>query len=182
VQADLGWNLQVQQVQNKMRRDAARIRTEGRNVGTRARKTLYYAWVQSHLMCNSGAYLPLLSQNQMRDLQTAANAGVRAVCRLPKKGQAPLSSLREQLKIPSIEDLRRRVLWTEAWKRRPKIAIVEGPTTRGRAAGNVPVPDMRGWNGKRIQVLATAAWNDLPEELKIETDRNRAKKLIKRSV
>ena len=131
IQADLGWKTQVQEVMNKMRRGPARIRVEGRNVRTHDRKTFYYAWVQSHLMCNAGAYIPLLRQNQKNDLQTAANAGVRAVCRLPKRGQAPMSSLRERMKIPSVEDIRRRVIWTEAWKRKPKLSYEEGPTTRG---------------------------------------------------
>jgi len=131
-------------------------------------------------MCNAGAYIPLLNQNQIQDVQTAANAGVRAVCRLPRRGQAPISLLREKLKIPSVEELRRRILWTEAWKRRPKSATEEGPSTRGRTAGNVPVPDLRGWNGKRIETLAIAAWNELPTEVKNERDRKKAKILIKR--
>ena len=100
IQADLNWNRQVNETVKKMRRSAARIRVEGRNVGIRERKELYYAWVHSHVMCNAGAYLPLLGSNQMNDLQTAANAGIRAICRLPKRGQVPMTSIREQLRIP----------------------------------------------------------------------------------
>ena len=102
-------------------------------------------------MRNAGAYIPLLEQNQMHDLQTAANARIRAVCRLPKRGQAPMT-LREQLGIPSVELIRCRVLfWTEAWKKKPTHAHEEGPTTRGRSAGNVPVRDLRGWIGKKFR-------------------------------
>ena len=150
-------------------------------MGIRERKSLYYAWVHSHVMCNPGAYLPLLGVNQLQELQTAANAGIRAVCRLPKRGQAPLTSMREQLGIPSIEATCLRVRWAEAWKRKPPTDAQDGPMTRGRLAGNIPVPDLRGMNGKRIQTLALAAWNELPADVKDETDRKKAMAKIKKN-
>jgi len=133
-------------------------------------------------MCNAGAYLPLLGTNHKQELQTAANAGIRAICRLPKRGQVPVSSIREQLKIPSVETACLRVRWSEAWKRKPTTCTMDqaGPTTRGRAAGNVPTPDLRGWNGKRIEILALATWNELPADVKIETDRKKAMTMIKK--
>jgi len=151
IQADLGWKTQVNETVKKIRRGAARIRLEGRNVGQKERKILYYAWVHSHVMCNAGAYLSLLGVNQMQEIQTVANTGIRAVCRLPKHGQAPMTSIRDQLKIPSIETVCRRIKWLEAWKRKPSTEDLMGPMTRGRALRNVPIPDLRGWNGKRIQ-------------------------------
>ena len=145
------------------------------------RKVLYYAWVHSHLMCNAGAYLPLLGSNQLHDLQTAANAGIRAICRLIKRGHVPMSSIREQLKIPSVETVCRRVRWTEAWKRKPPLSEAQsGPTTRGRSAGNIPTPDLRGWNGKRVQTLALATWNELPIDIRTETDKKKAMNAIKK--
>ena len=180
IQADLNWNTQVKETVNKMRKSAARIRIEGRNAGIRERKVLYYAWVHSHIMCNAGAYLPLLGSNQMHDLQTAANAGIRAICRLPKHGQVPMTSIREKLQIPSVETVRNRVMWVEAWKRKPPAIFQSGPTTRGQSAGNVLTPDLRGWNGKRIQTLAQATWNELPTDVRNESDRKKATALIKK--
>ena len=132
-------------------------------------------------MSNAGAYLPLLGANHKQEIQTAANAGIRAICRLPKRGQAPMSSIREQLRIPSIENVCTRIRWAEAWKRKPPMDERTGPTTRGRAAGNVPVPDLRGWNGKRIQTLALATWNELPAIVRNETDRKKAMSAIKKA-
>ena len=149
-------------------------------MGQKERKILYYAWVHSHVMCNAGAYLPLLGVNQMQDIQTAANAGIRAICRLPKRGQAPMTSIRDQLKIPSVDTVCRRVKWLEAWKRKPTTEDLTGPTTRGRALGNVPIPDLQGWNGKRVQTIALATWNELPASIKSEIDQKKAMAEIKR--
>ena len=44
----------------------------------------------------------------------------------------------------------------------------------------MPIPDLRGWQGKKIETLAIAAWNKLPAEVKNEKDRKKAKALIKR--
>jgi len=131
-------------------------------------------------MSNAEAYLPLLKDNQNHEIQTAANAGIRAVCRLPKHGQAPMSLIRDQLKIPSVETVCLRVRWAEAWKRKSSTGNLTGPMTRGRAAGNVPIPDLRGWNGKRIETLALATWNELPASIKNETDRKKAMAMIKK--
>jgi len=47
-------------------------------------------------------------------------------------------------------------------------------------AGNVPIPDLRGWNGKCMQNLALITWNELPAEIKGELDRKRAMAKIKK--
>jgi len=132
-------------------------------------------------MCNAGAYLPLIGTNQMHNLQTAANAGIRAICHLPKRGHVPISSLREKLKIPSVETVCRRVRWIEAWKRKPPAEAQSGPTTRGRSSGNVITPDLRGWNGKMIKTVALAAWNELPLDIRNETDKKKATNAIKKA-
>jgi len=58
--------------------------------------------------------------------------------------------------------------------------VVTGPTTRGRSAGNIPTPDLRGWKGKMIKTLAAATWNELPTEIRNETDRKKAMAKIKK--
>jgi len=71
-------------------------------------------------------------------------------------------------------------MWIESWKRKPSIEAQAGPMTRGRSAGNVLTPDLRGLNGKRIQTLALATWNELPAEVRNETDKKKALAAIKK--
>ena len=44
----------------------------------------------------------------------------------------------------------------------------------------LPVPDLRGWNGKRVGNLALTTWNELPAEVKGEPDRKKAMSKIKK--
>ena len=54
-----------------------------------------------------------------------------------------------------------------------------GPDTRGRRAGNVLLPDLRGWNGSRTENLAKVMWNKLPSEVKLAQKKETAKSAIK---
>ena len=58
------------------------------------RKTLYHGWCTGRLLANAGAYLTLLTDGQKRLVQTACNAGIRAVLGLPRWGKFPMSGER----------------------------------------------------------------------------------------
>ena len=106
IESNLKWNKHVELLCNKLRSTAGRIRSEGRLFSINDRRTLYFAWSQGSLMSNALSFLPRLNYNQMKNIQTAANSAVRAILGLPQVGHFPISHLREQLKIPSVTDVR----------------------------------------------------------------------------
>ena len=70
----------------------------------------------------------------------------------------------------------------EAWKRRQQFldqANYEGPTTRGRHAGDVVAPDQRAWAGKMTVTKAAIAWNNLPGTVRTQENASKARHMIK---
>jgi len=65
-----------------------------------------------------------------------------------------------------------------AWTAAPKWDF-SGRDTRGRRAGMIPLPDLRGWSGGLTENAAKIMWNKLPTDIKLEQDKEIAKSAIK---
>ena len=159
---------------------SSRIRFEGQNLSKGDRKVLYHGWIGGRLLSNAGAYLPLITETQLRDIQTACNSAVRAVARLPKKGYYPISKVRQSLGIDSVEDVTRSHLLFAGWSTKP--VPTETRSTRGTMNRNIRLPSKSGWTGKKILTKRLEAWNELPLEIKREEKGSKAKKMIKHFV
>ena len=184
LQSDLGWDSTVEDMCNRIRRSAYKIRTEGRLFDIWDRKILFGGWILGSLYANAIAYLPLLTVTQRQKMQVAMNAGVRAVVNMPHYGQANLSSIREKLKIPSIDQITEKVILSASWKNRFQYRSqkndMSGPKTRARSKGNIPQPKQTGLHGKMISTALVSGWNRLPLAIKDEEDAQKAKQLIKK--
>lgn len=180
ITSDLSVNRQVQEVIRKIRYAAARIRAEGRHMGPWERRQLYAGWVNGQLCANGVAYLPLMKEKQVQALQRAANSAVRAVAGLPRWGLAPITEVRRGFKIESVEELSKKLICVEAWKRNhDRLWLTEGTQTRGRKEGNFPLPDLRGHLGSCLENLAQVAWNKLPVTIKTQCDIQKVKRLVR---
>jgi len=183
IEANLGVDMHVSHLCNKIRMAAARIRSEGSFLTTNDRRTLYQAWVNGVISSNGGAYLPLLNTSQTLDLQRACNQAIRAVVKLPRKSRdISITAIRSQLNLPSIEQITERKCLMLAWRSRSNLRSLHeetGPSTRARSKGNLPAPDQRGLRGKMIATSTRLAWNRLPIEIKEEETLAKAKLLIK---
>ena len=184
IEQDLNFDIHVNNISNKMRSAAGCIRAEGRHVSVSDRKILFNGWVRSIISHNALAFLPHLSDAQIQLLTTAYNSGIRAIFGLPKRGYAPISDLRSRLHIPSVEDIRDSSLFMAAWNNREHFSTPakSGPTTRGRANLNVPLPDLRGMSGKLLSSISAKYWNKLPIAIKLEQKKCKAKTLIRNFV
>jgi len=186
IQNNLGQDLHVNAVATKIRHAAAQIRANGRNFRTSDRRRLYMGLVQGHLCSNGSTYLPLLSKSESEILQTACNAAIRSVAKLPRKSwDISISDVRKKLNIPSVQALADKAILMQAWKFRSQFVtdVPGGPETRSHSNGNVPHPDQKGWLGKMIVTQAKRAYNTLPKECKECNSLKKAKltimKLIK---
>ena len=122
-------------------------------------------------MSNALAVLPRLNQCEMQKLQTAANSAIRAILGLPRYGHYPISDLRKKLRIPSVIDLRDRLLNIAAWKKfcsKSDSSSMNGPITRAKSEGKVIHPIQKGFRGQMIDTKLDLAWNSLPKSIKEE--------------
>ena len=125
----------------------------------------------------------MISASQLQKVSAAYNAGIRAIYKLPKKCYAPIAELSKRLNIPSVEQIKDCLLFTEAWKRRHDLTKeYEGAITRGRTNLNVPLPNKSGVNGKRLSTMVCDYWNRLPIHIKRENDQVKAKREIKNMI
>jgi len=183
IQSDLKWNTHVDLICNKLRASAGRIRFEGRHFTTNDRKTLYFAWTQGCLLSNGLAFLPRLNSSEVLKLQVACNAAVRAVLRLPRFGYLPITSLRQQLRIPSVEQLTKKLILEAAWKKNHLSVVnrcLPGVTTRGRSNLEMVHPNQNGYRAHMISTKCDIAWNELPLEIKKEPAKSKAFNRIKK--
>jgi len=178
IQKHLGWDKQVKVLCNTLRQTAGRIRFEGRNMTVNDRKVLYHGWISGRMLSNAGAYLPLLNETQKKDIQTASNSAVRAVAGLPRKGNYPLSAVRDRLGIKSVEEVCQTQVLVEAWKLQPVAQPTKGLMTRANQRGDVKPPQKKGWSGKLIKTKTIEAWNRLPQAIRQESKEKKAKTLI----
>jgi len=182
IQDDLGLNQQVKAIANKIRTAASNIRSEGSNFSQKNHKIMYMGWVQGALCCNATAYLPLLTATQQDNIQTACNAAIRSVAKLPRKSaDISISTTRKELDIMSVQNIADKQILMQAWKDRDRFrkTDVHGPMTRACSNGNIPQPVQKGIFGQIISTLSACAYNKLPLELKMESDRKKAKFMIR---
>ena len=183
IQSDMKFTKHTEETANKLRSAAGRIRSEGRNVTVADRRVLFNGWIRSLVNFNGLAYLPHLCENQLQQLTSAYNSGIRAIFGLPKSGYAPIDDLRCRLKLPSIDQLKEHLLFKEAWIRRNDfVRHTEGPITRGRANLKVPLADQRGFAGKRLASILPKYWNELPLDIKNLSNEKSAKLAIRKWV
>ena len=186
IQSTLQWDLHVNDLCIKLRMAASQIRSDGRLFCKKDKLTLFNGWMLGSLHSNCLVFLPHLNDQHIQDLQCAMNAGVRAVEGIPRRGQAPLSEIRAKLNIPSVKNVRDKVLMFNAWKHSHLIApapgSLSGPTTRARSRGNVPQPIQSGFIGKTTLSKLTCAWNSMPLEIKNCTSVKSVKALIKKHI
>jgi len=182
IQSNSSWEKTVENLCNRIRFAASRIRTEGRFFDCWDRKKLYNGWILGPLHASALAFLPILNSSQLHDLQVALNAGVRAVVNLPKYGHFKLTDIRSHLGIMSIEQIKEKIILQAAWKRREQFQelnnSLSGPSTRSRAKGNIPHPIQKGTLNKMISTSVSCGWNRLPLDIKLEEDAKKAKKMI----
>ena len=184
IRSDLRWSDHVDGICAAVRKAAGRIRFEGRHLGRDERRTLYHAWVGGRIHYNAGVYLPLLNGNEIGRIQTACNSAVRAVLGLPKKGKVDLDGGRKELRIPTVEQLRRYYECMNAWENRETLIgeAMSGRDTRRKGKGEVQTPDQRGQKQHLTGVRAALTWNSLPEAIRTAEDKGTAKRLIKKYV
>ena len=89
-----------------------------------------------------------------------------------------MTDIRRSLKIESVSQIRDKCLAMYAWSIAPRWDF-SGPDTRGRRAGKIPLPDLRGWSGSITENVAKLTWNKLPEEIKVIQKKEIAKNKIK---
>ena len=167
---------------DKIRYAAANIRRQSTGTNLKERLILYNAWIKGMVMSNGLAYLPCLNSEQLNEIQTAMNSGIRAVLRKPKYGYIPITSFREKLKLETVEAIRDKIVGVEAWKRRNKLMEQQldgGMVTQSRKNLKLIAPDQRGWRGRKVATKIQQMWNFIPSNIKLETDAIKAKKAIK---
>jgi len=99
-----------------MRWSAGRIRSEGNLFGLKDKRILFNAWIMGVLHSNALAFLPSLTEGQISALQTAMNAGIRAVLNLPRKSITSMTALRVKHGFLSVTDVRDKCLMLAAQK------------------------------------------------------------------
>ena len=185
IQSDLKWNVHVDAICNKIRASAGRIRFEGQNHRVKDRRQLYFAWMQGCLLANGLAFLPRINTSEKNKIQVACNSAIRAVLRLPRFGKVPINAHRNQLRIPSVEDLTKKLLQEAAWMKYQSSMSnqsLSGPTTRSRSNLMKIHPLQTGYHNQMISTKCDIAWNDLPKEAKMEPSKNKAFNIIKKSI
>ena len=186
IQANLKWDKTVDNLCNRMRFSASKIRTEGRFFDCWERKILFNGWVLGPLYASAISFLPLLNATQRQKLQVAMNSGIRAVSNIPHYGRHNISALRSKLGIPSIAQITDILVLTAAWNRREHFQTqalnMSGPSTRSREKGNVPQPVQKGYLGQMVATAVSCGWNRLPKNIKSENNTLKAKKLIRQHI
>ena len=111
---------------------------------------LYNGWIRGAVHSNALVYLPYLNKGELADIQTAMNAGIRAVFGLRRFGYEGINNLRKSLKIPTISEISTFVVSKDAWDKRATFLKEDpvGPLARSRAILNLPQKDERDWRGK----------------------------------
>jgi len=89
-----------------------------------------------------------------------------------------MTDIRQALSIESVTHIRDRCIALHAWSAAPRWDF-KGPNTRGRRAGKIPLPDLRGWSGSITETKSKIMWNKLPENIKLIEKKEIAKNAIK---
>jgi len=182
ITSDLKMDTHVNNICNKLRFSAGRIRSEGMLFSIGDRRLLFNAWCRGTMTSNALAYLPSCNASHLQQLNTALNCGLRSVAGLPRYGKAPLTAIRENLKLPTADNIKEYVLLKNAWKHRSSFSspVQQGPVTRGRSNLNVPHPVQKGPAKDMVMTHTTLAWNRLPLHIKIESKEKKALEELKK--
>lgn len=184
IRSDLKWTDHVDHLCSVIRRAAGRIRMEGRHLSEKERRILYHSWIGGVIHANARAYITTLSEQEVKRLQTACNAGIRAVLGFPRRGVASVTEGRQRLKIPSVNQIIEQYRLMEAWEKRNWLRDLSrvGADTRRKTRGNVMVPDQRGVRSQLSKTVAALAWSRLPEGVRCVEERRRARRIVKEYV
>ena len=103
---------------------------------------------------------------------------------LRRFGNDPIGDLRKDLKIPTILEIKKYVVYKAAWASRDKFLSYEssGPMTRSRSKMNIPLPDEKGWRGKMVSTILFKAWNELSCVVKSCNIEEKVRYLLKREI
>ena len=96
-----------------------------------------------------------MTKKELNGIQVAMNSGIRAIFGLRRFGIDPIGDHRQDLKIPTILEIKKYVVHKAAWASRDKFLSYKsrGPTTRSRSKMNIPLPDEKGWRGKMVSTI-----------------------------
>jgi len=170
IQSNLKWDQHVTDLSNKIRWAAGRIRSEGFLFGQRDKRILYNGWIMGLVHSNALAFLPSLTDGQLSTLQTAMNAGIRAVLNLPRKSIVSMTDLRNKHGFLSITDVRDKCLMLAALGNRDKyhqeITASNRPNTRAKVKGDIPHPNIKGHLGKTTSSATDSMWNKIPTDIR----------------
>lgn len=180
LQSDLKWNVQIESISKKIRCASVRVRNEGKLYKVEDRRKLYFAWIQGLLKSNMLAYVPYATNSQIDTLQTALNAGVRAIVGIKKYGYMPITEYRKELGIPSVRNLLQKSLGLEAWRKREMFKNISSTqrSTRAKSLGKVIIKNEKGWKRETSFQKLCKAWNDLSEDLKCSENEYQVKKYL----
>ena len=172
ITTDLSWREHVKIVCTKIKFAAHRIRTDGALFSSKDKKKLFNAWIMGYIYSNGLAYLPFITTTQLADIQTAANSGIRAVFSLLRFGKHQVTDLGRKLKNPGVAEVSKLIILKAAWSLRDSFskAKIEGPRTRSRLLLNLLLLNASGWNGKKVSTILVKGWNELPFDLKKESN------------
>ena len=135
------------------------------------------------LHSNALAFLPALTEGQISALQTAMNAGIRAVLNLPRKSIISMTTLRVKHGFLSVTDVRDKCLMLAAQKNRDnymqRTHNMDGPNTRAKSRGEIPHPNCKGQIGLKTSTAIDKIWNRIPKEIRDEPSFEKAARKIK---
>ena len=192
LQKDLKPLSHLEQTIVKLKIVAARIRALG-DLPRKYKLAAYYAWAQSAVLYNGISYLPFLTGNQLKKLQSALNLAIRVVIGCPfmirsKNGEVKFPSItkmRRSWRIPSVELLKNIVVAKRCWKFRSKYRELEqaqisktGIVTRN--VSNLRIPLARGLVALSVELPCIRIWNIMPATIKNEENKEKAFRMIKK--
>ena len=129
------------------------------------------------------SYHASISEGQITSIQVVMNCGVRSVANLPRRSHVSMSTIRKNLGIPSVAEIRDKCLMLTAYKHRDKYLDqndnLQGTITRAKSRGDILHPDQRGHLGKMSSTAMAIIWNKIPHEIRVEKNANKASRMIK---
>ena len=183
IQSNLKWDQHVAGLCNKIRWSAGRIRSEGHLFGVNEKRVLFNGWIMGAIQSNALAFLPSLSEGLLSSLQTAMNAGIRAVLNLPRKSIISMSAQREKHGFQSITDIRDKSLMIAALKKKDHFIHLSNsesrPNTRAKSNGDIPHPNLKGHFGKTVSAATATMWNKIPKNIRDEPYFKKASRMVK---
>ena len=121
--------------------------------------------------------MSMLNKSQIEQLQKACNQGIRAVAGIAKRGQQSITAIRSQLGIQSVQELITSTFLLHGWTLKPTDPLHNGPSTRAKSKMNTRIEGSVKYETSKTR--AQRAWNMLPTRIRLETDKKKAKSMIK---